>query len=272
MSDKKLAGKLVEIIEALPMIEKKGRNAFHNYNYAMEVDFLEAVRPQLTKHGILMSMSVDSVEIVNKGEKGGMITTIKTSHTFIDSVTGETLTFHGAGQGEDKGDKGIYKAQTGALKYALAKFFLISTGDDPEAFNQKRMEAGKVTKRAKGQEAPQSPPPPSEAPPDRLKNGNHVPPNPWKGKLVTLSGPFTGEYKGKPWTRWDISTGSMELATFDKGVADVAGVAIADDVPVELIWVLKRSAKTGEEKCAAESIRILDPDEVGMQTSRAAAY
>lgn len=264
----KLAAKLVEIIKDLPMIEKKGRNDFHKYNYAMEVDFLEAVRPRLTERGILMSMSVDSVDIANKGEKGGMVTTIQTSHTFLDSETGETLTFKGAGQGEDKGDKGIYKAQTGALKYALAKFFLISTGDDPEAYNQKRMEAGKVTKRAKDQQPPPPPPPHTEAPPDRLQNGNHVPPNPWKGKLETLTGPFTGEYKGKPWTRWDISTGSMDLATFDKGVADVAGVAIADGVPVELIWKLKRNAK-GEEKCMAEAIRILDPDEVGMATSAA---
>lgn len=268
----KLAAKLVEIIKELPMIEKKGRNDFHHYNYAMEVDFLEAVRPRLTDRGILMSMSVESVDVMNKGEKGGMITTIKTLHAFIDAETGETLTFHGAGQGEDKGDKGIYKAQTGALKYALAKFFLISTGDDPEAYNQKRMEAGKVTKRARGQQPPPPPPPPSEAPPDRLKNGNHVPANPWYGKLETLTGPFSGDYKGKPWTRWDISTGSMNLATFDKGVADVACVAIADGVPVELVWILKRSAKTGEEKCLAESIRILDPDETEIHTSRAAAY
>lgn len=255
MENKRLAAKLVEIIKSLPMIEKKGKNTFHNYSYAMEVDFLEAVRPRLTGHGILMSMSVDSVEIMNKGEKGGMITTIKTTHTFIDSESGETLSFHGAGQGEDKGDKGIYKAQTGALKYALAKFFLISTGDDPEAFNQKRMEAGKVTKRAKDAPAP--------APvPDRLQNGNHVPSNPWIGKLVTITGPVSGKTGDRDWTRWDISTGDMDLATFDKGVAEAAGVAIQDGLDVEMVWKLKRSARTGAELCMAEAIRVLDASEL----------
>lgn len=37
-----------------------------------------------------------------------------------------------AGYGDDAGDKGIYKALTGAVKYALMKQFLVSTGDDPE--------------------------------------------------------------------------------------------------------------------------------------------
>lgn len=258
--EKRLAAKLVEIIKDLPMIEKKGKNDFHGYKYAMEVDFLEAVRPKLTERGILMSMSVDSVEILPKGEKGGLITTIKTTHTFIDAETGETLTFHGAGQGEDKGDKGIYKAQTGALKYALAKFFLISTGDDPEAFNQKREAAGKTTKRAQGVQQPPAPPH-TEAEPDRLKNGAHVPSNPWYGTLMAITGPVSGNTNGKDWTRWDISTGEMDLSTFDKGVAEVAGNAIQDGRPVELVWVLKRSKRTGVELCAAEAVRILDPEE-----------
>ncbi len=46
-------------------------------------------------------------------------------------------TFSGAGAGNDRnkngvGDKGTYKAITGATKYALMKTFLLETGDDPE--------------------------------------------------------------------------------------------------------------------------------------------
>jgi len=36
------------------------------------------------------------------------------------------------GQGADKGDKGVYKAITGAKKYFIANLFLIPTDDDPE--------------------------------------------------------------------------------------------------------------------------------------------
>jgi hypothetical protein len=52
---------------------------------------------------------------------------------FIDGETGEELVFHSEGEGQDAGDKGIYKAITGAQKYALMKAFMIPTGDDPEA-------------------------------------------------------------------------------------------------------------------------------------------
>jgi hypothetical protein len=38
-------------------------------------------------------------------------------------------------QGWDANDKGVYKANTGAKKYALALTFLASTGDDAEDDN-----------------------------------------------------------------------------------------------------------------------------------------
>ena len=37
-----------------------------------------------------------------------------------------------SGSGQDAGDKGIFKAISGAQKYALMKAFMIPTGDDPE--------------------------------------------------------------------------------------------------------------------------------------------
>lgn len=40
------------------------------------------------------------------------------------------------GQGVDSGDKGIYKAITGANKYFIYKLLNLPTGDDPESGNQ----------------------------------------------------------------------------------------------------------------------------------------
>ena len=51
---------------------------------------------------------------------------------FIDGETGEEITFKMSGSGQDAGDKGIFKAISGAQKYALMKAFMIPTGDDPE--------------------------------------------------------------------------------------------------------------------------------------------
>ena len=54
------------------------------------------------------------------------------AYTFADVDSDEQLVAKVAGQGLDSGDKAPYKAQTGALKYALLQSFLLATGDDPE--------------------------------------------------------------------------------------------------------------------------------------------
>ena len=50
----------------------------------------------------------------------------------VDAQSGESLSSTIIGSGQDKGDKGPYKAYTGAQKYFLMKTFMIPTGDDPE--------------------------------------------------------------------------------------------------------------------------------------------
>jgi hypothetical protein len=54
------------------------------------------------------------------------------TYTFEDVATGEQLTIHWLGAGQDKGDKGVYKAYTGALKFFLINFFQVQVGDAPE--------------------------------------------------------------------------------------------------------------------------------------------
>ena len=50
----------------------------------------------------------------------------------MDSETGECVSGMFYGVGQDSGDKGIWKAVTGAIKYIMTSTFLIPTGDDPE--------------------------------------------------------------------------------------------------------------------------------------------
>jgi hypothetical protein len=68
--------------------------------------------------------------------KAGVFVLVTTKHTFRDADTGEELTIGGAGLGWDSGDKGVYKAITGATKYALMKNFLITDEQDPETGEQ----------------------------------------------------------------------------------------------------------------------------------------
>ena len=59
------------------------------------------------------------------------------------------MLFRSSGSGNDRsrsgavGDKGIYKAITGANKYALLKTFLLEKGDDPEEVSDADRESNK---------------------------------------------------------------------------------------------------------------------------------
>lgn len=123
-----IAGRLVAIATSVGRVEKKGFNAFHKYAFVREADLVDAVRPLLAEHSLWLRQTVTSHEYRDD------LTIITMDFTWVATDTGETMgpdTF--IGYGSDKGDKGVYKALTGTLKYFLMKTFLVSTGDDPEA-------------------------------------------------------------------------------------------------------------------------------------------
>ena len=108
-------------------VPKNGFNNFHKYAYATESDLTESIRPILLESGLAFFSTV--LDQSREGE----FTKVKMEFTLADVDTGETLKSVYWGEGQDKGDKGLYKAYTGATKYFLMKTFLIPTGDDPEA-------------------------------------------------------------------------------------------------------------------------------------------
>lgn len=122
-----LYAKLAQVTAEVGYVQKRGWNAHHKYHYVTEADLVDAVREKLTSRNVLLLPSVTSVE------RDGKLTTVHMSFTFCDGDTDRTHTLHWSGTGDDPGDKGLYKAYTGAVKYFLMKTFLIPTGDDPEA-------------------------------------------------------------------------------------------------------------------------------------------
>jgi hypothetical protein len=125
----------------LERVPKRGRNEFHKYDYVMEADLADAVRQEMAAAGILMYPDVESVEWQTGNEKGGKIATVSVRYTLTDGT--DSISFRVAGCGVDNpGDKAVYKALTGSVKYALMKMFLIPTGDDPEAEKEDHSSAG----------------------------------------------------------------------------------------------------------------------------------
>jgi hypothetical protein len=136
MTERKLVKKLTEVMDQVKYIQKKGFNKFHKYSYATESDVSERVREELAKRVVMMIPNVVESTVrehKNRSNNIEYIVKVRMEFKFIDGETGEELVFHSEGEGQDAGDKGIYKAITGAQKYALMKAFMIPTGDDPEA-------------------------------------------------------------------------------------------------------------------------------------------
>ena len=130
----KLYGKIAAVTAAVSRIPKNGKNTFHNYKYATESDITDGLRELLAGHGLaFLPPSVISWERDETAEtKGGPRTRVQLQFALGCCDTGEVFSSIVWGEGQDGGDKGFYKAYTGAVKYFLMKTFLIATGDDPE--------------------------------------------------------------------------------------------------------------------------------------------
>jgi hypothetical protein len=126
--------KMLKVMEAITNIEKKGRNNYDHYSYATEADIKAVVRKELIKNKIIFKHEIvrekTRGDIVNG--KMNVLVRIKVKYAFIDVETGDIESGTYYGHGTDKGDKGLYKAITGSIKYILTSTFLIPTGDDPE--------------------------------------------------------------------------------------------------------------------------------------------
>lgn len=130
----KISQALHQVMSSVGYIQKTGKNAFHGYKYAGEADLLEKLRPAMLEAGLLLIPSITSVSPID--DHG--VTTVQLEYSLVHK-DGDVWPFKigAAGQGGDKnkngvGDKGLYKAITGANKYLLFKLFQIETGDDPE--------------------------------------------------------------------------------------------------------------------------------------------
>ena len=149
-----LAAKLALITGEMAHVPKMGENKAQNYKFVRESDVAEKVSALLAAQHIYLHQTVLSYSITEmyKTSSGSImrLSEVSMQFQFIDGDTGEVSPIANfPGHGADTGDKGIYKAMTGAEKYFLMKTFLVSTGDDPEA-DEKVDKATAVAEAAAG--------------------------------------------------------------------------------------------------------------------------
>src|SRR5260370_10975791 len=130
-----LKQKLAEVRRRICYIQKRGHNERFNYSYVTAADIAGAVGDALAELEVVVIPNLESISHENISSNQGYpdrLTRVVMTYTFMDVNTDEELTVKMPGEGRDPGDKGPYKAMTGALKYALLQSFLIATSDDPE--------------------------------------------------------------------------------------------------------------------------------------------
>jgi len=131
MSEKTLVQHMAEIMAIVGYVQKDATNDFQHYTYASAQAVFDKVRKELSERGIAVCGDVELVASEIVGGKEKHLVVAKHTLTFTDGT--DSISVSALGEGIDSGDKASMKGNTAGVKYCLAKAFLISWGDDPEA-------------------------------------------------------------------------------------------------------------------------------------------
>lgn len=163
-----LARKLARIMGEVRHIPKNGWNDHFKYAFATEADVSAALQQRFAEERLAVLPEIISTR------RDGKLTFIDMRFTILDGDTGEGVLLQWSGNGEDNGDKALWKAITGGVKYWLLKTMLVPTGDDPEATDAEGNPTNRRARRAGRPAAPQA----RQAPPDndtrRPTDGNRI--------------------------------------------------------------------------------------------------
>lgn len=125
---------MLKVMSEVGYMKKDGKNAFHKYTYVSEANVSEKLRISFIANGLVLIPSCHTSRV----ERDGVVF-VEMGFEIYHAETGQSVDISWCGSGQDvskagkMGDKGLYQAYTGAVKYFLMKTFLIPTGDDPEA-------------------------------------------------------------------------------------------------------------------------------------------
>lgn len=142
--------RLIEIMGEIDAVGKKGTNAAQGYKYQRAVDVFLAVRPEFAKRGLLFVTEVLNTRttlIERPNKTPNVLVEIECNFRVMDGR--EVLEFSGAGAGIDaSGDKSVYKAITGAMKYGIRQLLMLPDENDPEVARpgeKNDIEGGSIT-------------------------------------------------------------------------------------------------------------------------------
>ena len=124
---KGIYAKLAAAISDVERIGKDGKNQHFKYTYTSAEQVYRVIRGPLLSHGLVVIPEATGYETA------GDLGTVRLRLRIVDTETGEQIESQWYGEGQDKGDKAIYKAVSGGMKTWLKHLFLLPADDDPEA-------------------------------------------------------------------------------------------------------------------------------------------
>jgi len=151
MSDQdNLYVRLQRVAQKIDHVDKKGRNDFHKYDYTRAADVFAALRGLLLDEQLIVIPNATSIQ------QEDSLTTVRLNYRFVATDLDEAVDVKWIAVGQDKGDKGIYKAYTSGLKSLLLSLFLLPSGDDVEQDSSTASERGvKLQAELKKRKIPQ---------------------------------------------------------------------------------------------------------------------
>ena len=114
-------------------VQKDKKNEHSKYSYLSEAKYKELFTQLLAEHGLELTSSCEEEKEIQTNHKSfGCGRVVTWQFTLTDTDTGYYEESYVTAEGWDSGDKAIYKAHTGALKYFLANTFMVASGDEVE--------------------------------------------------------------------------------------------------------------------------------------------
>jgi hypothetical protein len=137
--NKNIARKLMEVGRKVERVAKSSSaGGGLKYKFVSHDSVTEACADPLAEAGIYYYPDTEQNSTVPYETPDGkyiFYTEVTIRLYFIDTETGETISFRSCGVGIDPSDKSVGKAISYAVKYGLLKGLGLATGDDPENDN-----------------------------------------------------------------------------------------------------------------------------------------
>ena len=119
--------RLLEVMKKVGYVQKDQKKVNGQYTYVKNDDVNEKLRQHI------MDQEVIAIPTILESMQDGNRSVVKVSIAFVCADNpSDNVVVHFYGHGVDNQDKGVGKATTYAIKYALLKLFMLTTGDDAD--------------------------------------------------------------------------------------------------------------------------------------------